>query len=128
MKRHILVSSALLLATLFHLSGKEKFIYTQISRNEGFTSTVNCIYKENHGDVWLGTPNGLYHFNGYTLNHYEDSLLADKSIFRFNEDKNGNIWILTDDWPIYRKKGSKSYLSSSGRRYGEESLQKHMPG
>ena len=110
MKRHILVSSALLLATLFHLSGKEKFIYTQISRNEGFTSTVNCIYKENHGDVWLGTPNGLYHFNGYTLNHYEDSLLADKSIFRFNEDKNGNIWILTDDWPIYRKKGSKSYV------------------
>lgn len=111
MKRHILACSALLLTVLFNLSAKEKFIYTQISRNEGFTSTVNCIYKENHGDVWLGTPNGVYHFNGYTLNYLEEPLLAGKNIFRFDEDKNGNIWILTDDWPVYKKKGSKSYVS-----------------
>lgn len=110
MKRYILACLAVLLLAL-NTSAKEKFIYTQISRNEGFTSTVNCIYKENHGDVWLGTPNGLYHFNGYTLKHYEDSLFANKNIFRFAEDKNGTFWILTDDWPIYRKKGSKSFVS-----------------
>ena len=105
MKRLFFILYALLIASAAVLSGKEQFIYTQISRKEGLTSTVNCIYKEKDGDVWLGTPNGLYRFNGYELIHFTDSLTKDRNIYRISKDKNGNFWVLTNDWVLCRKAG-----------------------
>lgn len=95
--------------SIISISAKDQFIYKQISRKEGFTSTVNCIYKEQDGDVWLGTPNGLYNFNGYHLRHSEDTLVSDKRVFCIEEDKMGNIWVLTDDWPMYRRSGEETF-------------------
>lgn len=106
----------ILLICLFNIVpiwAKDQFIYKQISRKEGFTSTVNCIYKEQDGEVWLGTPNGLYNFNGYNLRHLEDSLVQGKKVFCIKEDKEDNIWILTDDWPVYRKKGEESFRKAT---------------
>lgn len=99
-----------LLFSFLKTSAKEQYIYTHISRNEGFTSTVNCIYKEKDGDVWLGTPNGLYRFNGYTLKHSVDTLLAGRKIHNMAEDRYGNMWILTDSWLVCRKKGSRDFI------------------
>ena len=109
MKRLFFILYALLTASAAVLSGKEQFIYTQISRKEGLTSTVNCIYKEKDGDVWLGTPNGLYRFNGYELIHFTDSLTKDRNIYRISKDKNGNFWVLTNDWVLCRKAGEEDF-------------------
>lgn len=109
MKRLFFILYALLTASAAVLSGKEQFIYTQISRKEGLTSTVNCIYKEKDGDVWLGTPNGLYRFNGYELIHFTDSLTKDREIYRISKDKNGNFWVLTNDWVLCRKAGEEDF-------------------
>lgn len=89
---------------------KEQYIFTQISHKEGFTSTVNCIYKEKDGKVWIGSPAGLYSFDGYNLKQYSDSLLAGRKIYRIEEDLHGNMWVLTDNWPLIRKKGSKTFI------------------
>lgn len=105
MKRLLFISS-LLLASFLTIGAKEQFIYTQISRNEGLTSTVNCIYKEKNGDVWFGTPGGLYRFNGYDFRHYEDSLFRDRTIFQINEDMQGSIWVLSDKG-VMRKKAAE---------------------
>ena len=88
---------------------KEQYIFTQISHNEGFTSTVNSIYKEKDGKVWIGSPAGLYSFDGYNLKHYSDSVLVGRKIYRIEEDIHGNMWVLTDNWLMLRKKGSKSF-------------------
>ena len=109
MKRLFFILYALLTASAAVLSGKEQLIYTQISRKEGLTSTVNCIYKEKDGDVWLGTPNGLYRFNGYELIHFTDSLTKDRNIYRISKDKNGNFWVLTNDWVLCRKAGEEDF-------------------
>lgn len=109
--KKIFIISIICLFQLSAISAKEQFIYQQISRNEGFTSTVNCIFKEKDGDVWLGTPNGLYRYNGYTLRHYQDSLLGNRRINKITEDKHGNMWVLTDHWLLYRKKGSRKFKS-----------------
>lgn len=101
MKRFILIC-LVISAACCSLTAKEQFIYTQISRNKGLTSTINCIYKEKDGDVWLGTPNGLYSFNSHDLRHYDDTLLADAGIFQISQDKEDRFWILTDNW-IFRK-------------------------
>ena len=89
---------------------KEQYIFTQISHNEGFTSTVNCIYKEKDGKVWLGSPAGLYSFDGYNLKSYSDSVLTGRKIYRIEEDIHGNMWVLTDSWPLIRWKDSKTFV------------------
>jgi len=46
---------------------------TQFSIKEGDTTiTVFAIYKDNHGDLWLGTHNGgAYKFNGETFEKFK---------------------------------------------------------
>ena len=50
MKRIVLIVCFLAAATASAWA-KEQYVYTQISREEGLNSTVNCIYKEKDGDV-----------------------------------------------------------------------------
>ncbi len=101
-----ILSSILLLLIASAISAQEKFIYTSISKKEGLTSTVNSIYKEKDGDVWVGTPNGLYSFNGHILRSHQDSVLTGRRVFRTETDRNGDLWILTNRWPI-RKSGTQ---------------------
>ena len=98
------------------LAAKEQYIYTQISHPEGLTSTVNCIYKEKDGDVWLGTPNGLYSFNGTILHHHQDSVLKGKRVFGISADRNGNFWILTNRWPILKRDNRFEVMKPEGDR------------
>lgn len=91
----------------------KQYVYTQISQEEGLTSTVNCIYKEKDGAVWIGTPNGLYSFNGYILSNYEDILNDSKKVFTIDMDANGNLWVLTDRHLFRRPKGSETFLQVS---------------
>lgn len=117
MKR--LLTLILLLTTLYAtLSGKEQYIYTQISQNKGLTSTINCIYKEPYKDVWLGANNGLYRFNGYDLRHYDDSLFNGRQVFQTSADKEGNIWILTDKG-LVRKTADKEEFVKIGSAKAE---------
>ena len=102
----------IIIALSLHLTqswAKEQYIFTQVSHKEGFTSTVNCIYKETDGNVWIGSPVGLYTFDGYSLKHHADTLLAGRKIFRIEEDVRGNLWILTDNWPLLRRKGESAF-------------------
>ena len=82
MMKTILTTLILFLSVILPGTAKEQFIYTQISQKEGLTSTVNCIYKEKDGDVWIGTPNGLYSFNGNMLHNHRDSALVGKRIYQ----------------------------------------------
>lgn len=100
--RRLLPTLIIFLTAICPITAKERFIYTQISRNEGLTSTVNCIYKEKDGDVWLGTPQGLYSFNGNSLHAHQDSIFAGKRVYQTDADRNGDLWILTDRGPVRR--------------------------
>ena len=102
MKRNILGLLILFSISVCSLTAAEQFIYTRISTREGLASTINSIYKEKDGDVWLGTPKGLYTFNGHRIKHNEDSLLRDSFIYKIQEDKNGGLWVLTDNWVMHR--------------------------
>ena len=93
MKR-IVLSLYIILSTLYLKAG-EQYIYTKISNHNGLTSTVNCIYKEKDGVVWLGTPRGLYSFNGYNIKHFNDSLFIGRAVYDIEEDLKGGIWVLT---------------------------------
>ena len=107
MKRLILCLHILFAA--LSLTAGEQYIYTKISNQNGLASTVNCIYKEKDGAVWLGTPRGLYSFNGYNIKHFNDSLFIGRAVYDIEEDIKGGIWILTDRWIMHRKKGEEAF-------------------
>ena len=86
----------------------EQFVFTRISQKEGLTSTVNCIYKEHEGDVWIGAPNGLFRFNGKSLSRCEDKAVSG-SIHEIAVDKDGNFWVLTSEGLICKKKGDEHF-------------------
>ena len=109
MKR-LSLSAILILLVCTALSAKEQYIYTQISQKEGLTSTINCIFKEQDGDVWLGTPGGIYRFNGTQIRSHADSLSQGRKIFHCSKDKVGNFWILTDRHVLCRKAGSDVFV------------------
>ena len=104
--KKIIVAHLFILLFACATSAGENFIYTRISQKEGLTSTVNSIYKEKDGDVWLGTPNGLYSFNGHTLHIHQDSIFTGRRVFQTSMDKNGDLWVLTNRWPV-RKSGKR---------------------
>lgn len=120
MKRNILGLLILFSISVCSLTAAEQFIYTRISTREGLASTINSIYKEKDGDVWLGTPKGLYTFNGHRIKHNEDSLLRDSFIYKIQEDKNGGLWVLTDNWVMHRKRGEDRFMQLKAESPYEE--------
>lgn len=105
MKRITLAFFLLAIAFCSYAAGRQ-YVYTQISQAEGLTSTVNCTYKEKDGAVWIGTPNGLYSFNGYSLTHYDGLLEDNRQVFEIDMDMNGNLWVLTDRH-VFRRDASE---------------------
>ena len=64
MKNISLTLILLTLCTSMSFAANKQYVYNQIAQSKGLTATVNCIYKEKDGEVWVGTPTGLYSFNG----------------------------------------------------------------
>lgn len=112
MKRFTLILALLSFALPVFAEG-ERYLYTQIAQKEGLTSTVNCIYKEKDGDVWIGTPNGLYSFDGYNLKHFENSLHDSRLVFAVNMDKEGSLWVLTDKHLLRKDAGQETFVKIS---------------
>ena len=108
------MKKALILIVTLILSGgylfaREQYIYTQISRNEGLTSTINSIFKKEDGHLWIGSDNGLFRFNGTTLRHYEDPVFAERSVNYVGDDLIGDLWVLTDDGLLRKKSGEEIF-------------------
>ncbi|WP_307996459.1 ATP-binding protein [uncultured Bacteroides sp.] len=74
--------------------------FKQIGSKSGMPSIISCIYTEQKGFIWIGTPQGLIRFDGEELKKYtaqpdnENSLPGD-SILQIIEDNQQATWILT---------------------------------
>ncbi|MBV6441997.1 MAG: hypothetical protein EPGJADBJ_03695 [Saprospiraceae bacterium] len=63
-------------------------------------ATIDCIYEDSRGFLWIGSYAGLYLFDGYGLTHFyqdpNDPLsISDNKIRKLLEDKHGNLWVGT---------------------------------
>lgn len=63
-------------------------------------STVEAIYQDTRGYIWIGTNDGLNKYNGYEFEIYKHnnkskSSIANNYIVDIKEDKQGNIWVGT---------------------------------
>ena len=64
-------------------------------------STIDVIFQDSKGYIWLGTNDGLNKYNGYEFKVYtyeeDKNSISNNYITDIEEDNNGDIWIATID-------------------------------
>ena len=79
----------------------ESFNFKNITIEDGLSqSTVETIYQDSKGYIWIGTNDGLDRYNGYDFKHYKydkynQNSIANNYIVDIIEDKDGYIWVST---------------------------------
>ncbi|KPK86892.1 MAG: hypothetical protein AMS27_04055 [Bacteroides sp. SM23_62_1] len=79
---------------MIRFEGKEFHSYTT---NDGlFSNSVRAFAEDRHGNIWIGTDDGLNLFNGISISGFKNipELYGDP-ILCILEDKQGDIWIGT---------------------------------
>jgi ligand-binding sensor domain-containing protein/AraC-like DNA-binding protein/DNA-binding response OmpR family regulator len=77
------------------------YLFKSLDARNGLTSSqINCIIKDRRGFVWLGTPAGLYRYDGYIFKHFQTdsqdaASLPDSYIESVQEAYDGNLWVKT---------------------------------
>ena len=75
--------------------------FKNITVEDGLSqSTVETIYQDSKGYIWIGTNDGLDRYNGYDFKYYkhdkdDDNSIANNYIVDIIEDKDGYIWVST---------------------------------
>lgn len=74
-----------------------KHLSTENGLMEGIT---RCILQDHEGFIWIGTPDGLHRYDGYSFKVYkhdplDSQSLSQNSIYCLYEDRSGLLWIGT---------------------------------
>ncbi|MBD3306154.1 hypothetical protein GF339_07185, partial [candidate division KSB3 bacterium] len=90
----------LLLSVVAPLSAQMHAIQFEHLRFEGelWQGKVYDIVQDAQGFIWFGTRNGLYRYDGYTLQKYQHdpndpTSISGNRIRALHEDRQGNLWI-----------------------------------
>lgn len=63
------------------------------------TNYIRCLYQDKEGYMWIGTPNGLFMYDGYKAIPVrmadEENFLPNNEILCIAEDNNHNLWVGT---------------------------------
>jgi signal transduction histidine kinase/CheY-like chemotaxis protein/ligand-binding sensor domain-containing protein len=84
------------------LMGQNPLAFNKLSVKDGLSQySVNCILKDKHGFLWIGTADGLNRYDGYNFQVYKndpsDSLsLGSNGVNVLFEDSKGNLWVGTN--------------------------------
>lgn len=116
MKTHI-IRLLYTLVFLMTISGTQadEFLYRQFSISEGFPPSIQNIYAEENGFVWIGSKQGLGKFNGYELKNYmhkegDPYSLPGNEIYQIEEDSLHNLWILTNQGTVTYQRDTDHFI------------------
>ena len=78
----------------------KNLIFNNINIEQGISqSTIEAIFQDSEGYIWLGTNDGLNRYNGYEFKIYNfeeyQNSISHNGITDITEDKYGNIWVNT---------------------------------
>ena len=91
----------LVLMLALPLAAAGVYLFKTLDARNGLTiSQINCVMKDSRGYVWLGTPAGLYRFDGYTFHNFQcnsqdGSSLPDSYIISIQETMEGTLLVQT---------------------------------
>lgn len=116
MKSHIKTIFCLFLFLLLSWNVKaEEFLFRQLSISEGFPPSIQYIYAEDNGYVWIAGKQGLGRFNGYELKTYfheegNPYSLPGNQVYAIEEDSLHNLWILTDSGVVNYQRHTDRFI------------------
>ncbi|MFO7934275.1 MAG: two-component regulator propeller domain-containing protein [Bacteroidales bacterium] len=93
--------SGILLWMILPLRGQSKYIFDHLTVNDGLSqNTVNEIYRDSKGFIWVGTNDGLNRYDGYQFHHYhysydDTSSISNNRVYEICEDEEENLWVAT---------------------------------
>lgn len=79
----------------------QEYKFDHLTTDNGLSqATINCIYQDKKGIIWIGTNDGLNRYDAYSFKVYktdpDDSLsISGNSIVSIAEDNQNNLWIAT---------------------------------
>lgn len=112
-----------LLSLLFILSfvsaHARSYYFEKFSMVDGLpNNTINDIYEDSRGIVWLATNAGLYEFNGKEINFRDDLYkLQGEHVSSLCEDNDGNLLIATLSRGLFKYNGQKLYELKAANQY-----------
>ncbi|MGL5346135.1 MAG: ligand-binding sensor domain-containing protein [Peptostreptococcaceae bacterium] len=99
----VLLLIVMLNANAFEVKAEDKIKFTNIGVADGLSqSTVDEIYQDSRGYMWIATNDGLNRYNGYEFKVYKygenkTKTLSSSKIVDVLEDLEGNIWVATNN-------------------------------
>ncbi len=92
--------SLLLLMVLFRTGNAQgDYMFFHLSLDKGLSDArVSTIVQDRYGFMWMGTPNGLNRYDGYSIQTFyagKDSGLPSNSISSLFSDSRGQLWVGT---------------------------------
>jgi signal transduction histidine kinase/ligand-binding sensor domain-containing protein len=69
---------------------------------------IRSLHRDADGSLWIGTRNGLSHFDGATTSNYttEDGL-AGNDIASVTQDASGTLWVASENGGLSRREGER---------------------
>ncbi|QXP71847.1 response regulator [Polaribacter sp. R2A056_3_33] len=88
----------------------EPYFNDLIIQGSAFNKKINVLFEDSIGYLWIGSNNGLFRYDGYSLVSYQQDAfnpfsIPNNSINSIVEDEHKNLWI-----------GSESYLIHFNRK------------
>ncbi|MBK7106869.1 MAG: hypothetical protein IPH62_16475 [Ignavibacteriae bacterium] len=83
------------------ISQQNNYLFEKLEVKDGLSNnSVNCIFQDRQGFLWVGTEYGLNRYDGYNFTQFIHNPNDSNSIGGFNirdieEDNVGNLWIST---------------------------------
>lgn len=99
MKPYTFILLFILCSSFFRTEAKD-ITFSHITTENGLSQhTVNSIYQDENGLIWIGTRNGLNRYNGNDVKIYKRSGNTDKTLLhnviaQITGNRNGEIYIL----------------------------------
>ena len=74
--------------------------YKQLSIEDGIPASITSLHKDSYGSLWIGTPTGLFRYNGERIRryHFPAPMSNDRQyVFFQSSDQQNRIWICTTE-------------------------------
>jgi hypothetical protein len=96
--------------------------FTDYSTAQGLpANSVACMYEDSKENLWVGTSGGICKFDGHLFQNYTEAFGLSENVQTSGEvksiveDKNGNLWIATNNDGLYKYDGrSISHFTAQG--------------